>query len=227
MCWSTKASFTFAGLFFLGCLYLLYRNDPRDKLRVMFFAPILIQEFLQGAIWLFMTPDDTPWTCSDMNKRLSTGLLVVQAIPILKVVKDSIIYKSSNNKHVKICCFISSLQICLYIVGWILKKLPLCTTIGPHGHQIWNLFQFTEKIPKSFTYMYLIICFTNGFFLENIDVSFYVELILLAGSFTFQTIFHRKERLSRWCWSSSVMMVGYILDPQIVVLTKRKTNKKE
>ncbi|CAL6112931.1 Hypothetical_protein [Hexamita inflata] len=97
MCWSTKASFTFAGLFFLGCLYLLYRNDPRDKLRVVFFAPILIQEFLQGAIWLFMTPDDTPWTCSDMNKRFSTGLLVVQVIPILKVVKDSIIYKSSNS----------------------------------------------------------------------------------------------------------------------------------
>ncbi|CAL6113302.1 Conserved_hypothetical protein [Hexamita inflata] len=227
MCWSTQASFSFAGLFFLGCLYLLYRNDPRDKLRVMFFAPILIQEFLQGVLWLLMTPEDTPWTCSIMNKRVSMGFVVVHVLPVLKVVKDNIIYKAKNNKHLTICIIVSVIDVALYVIGWILKKLPLCTTVGPHGHQIWNLFEFLELAPKLYAYVYLAVCLTNGFFLEKVDVSFYVELFLLGGSYLYQAVFHHQERLSRWCWSSSVMMIGYVLDPQIVAFVNRKQKDKK
>ncbi|CAL6112951.1 Conserved_hypothetical protein [Hexamita inflata] len=215
MCWSTKASFTFAFLFFITCVYLFIRNAPHDRLRVMQFTPILIQEFLQGVLWLVMTPEDTPWTCSEMNKRFSMGFLVVHILPILKLYKDNVIYKAKSYKHFKICSVVSLIQIMLYIGSWILKRLPLCTTIGPHGHQIWNRFEFIDKIPKFYQFLYPIICFTNGFFLK-VDLSFYIELILLSGAYIFQLIFHFQERQSRWCWSSSVMLIGYILDPMIV-----------
>ncbi|CAL5980425.1 Conserved_hypothetical protein [Hexamita inflata] len=227
MCWSTKASFTFAGLFFITCVYLFIRNAPHDRLRVMQFTPILIQEFLQGVLWLLMTPEDTQWTCSEMNKRFSMGFLIVQILPVLKVIKDNIIYKAKSKKHLIICFTVTFIQIMLYVSGWIVKKLPPCTTVGPHGHQVWNLFEFVDAVPKYFTYAYLVICFTNGFFLK-VDISFYIELYLLAGSYLYQAIFHHEERLSRWCWTSSIMLLGYLLDPQIVAfVNKRSKCKKE
>ncbi|CAL6104711.1 Hypothetical_protein [Hexamita inflata] len=192
----------------------------------MFFMPILIQEFLQGILWLFVNPDDTPWTCSILNKRFSTGFLVVQAIPVLKVIKDNFIYKSKNKIHLKICCVLSAIQVSLYIIGWIQKTLPMCTTIGPHGHQIWNFFEFLQKFPQYFGYMYLIIGFTNGFFSEKVDISFYIELDLIAASFIYQLIFHYEERLSRWCWSSSIIMIAYIFDPQIVAFANKWHQKR-
>ncbi|CAL6029704.1 Conserved_hypothetical protein [Hexamita inflata] len=225
MCWSTKASFSFAMLFLLGSIYLLYRNNPRDKLRVLFFSPILIQEFLQGVVWLFVQPKDTPWTCLIENMRYSMGFLVVQTLPMLKAYKDSVTYKAKSKSYLRLCIIATSVQIVLYVSNWVMKKMPMCTTIGPDGHQIWNNFEFLNVVQKCYSYAYLFICFTGGLFLK-VDLSFYVELVLLSGSYIYQAIFHYQERLSRWCWTSSLMMVGYIIDPIIVKMTKR-TQKSE
>ncbi|CAL6025484.1 Hypothetical_protein [Hexamita inflata] len=49
--------------------------------------------------------------------------------------------------------------------------------------QLYSFQKFLELAPKLYAYVYLTVCLTNGFFLEKVDVSFYVELFLLSGSY--------------------------------------------
>ncbi|CAL6068148.1 Hypothetical_protein [Hexamita inflata] len=115
MRWSTYASFSFAMLFLLGSIYQLNRNNPHDQLRVLFFSPIQMQEFLQGVVWFFRLTQRLRGPCSTKNQRYSMGFLVVQTFLMLKAFKDSVTYKAKSKSYLMSCIVVTSVQIVLYV----------------------------------------------------------------------------------------------------------------
>ena len=114
----------------------------------------------------------------------------------------------------------------MLILSWILKNTPLCTTIGPKHHQIWNLrICYVNKISELF---YGIVCYAS-YFMVKVDISYYIEGAIIAISYLFCSIVYHKERFSMWCWTCGVLLIAYILDPQIIKLRDHvmKTKKQE
>lgn len=151
----------------------------------------------------------------------SAGFTVVMLLPPLKVYKDLKTYGAKSYTYLTHIIRGQIVFFFILIAMWAFKKTAMCTTIGPNHHQIWNCLVFLNKITEPF---YVLSLYVPMFMIKG-DLSYYLENVLLAFTYTFSFVFYHQERFSVWCWTSGILVLLFVMDPQIVKVSNMLKKK--
>lgn len=251
MCWSLEVTAAFAVLETLCLVYIWKRNDYHDRANAIGHLPIVGQEIIQVGLWMVIEPStDTAEVCSPTNRILSIMCMaLIHTVPWFFNQRNRALAASNENtsfwmKRLVAAQMLHHSAFQAYIIsGCLLLMLSgvwvSCTTVGPHGHQIWPLIMTPDPTPRWFAdiYTYLgipavpvIRLISWGIYAGNagnaVDSSPGKDLAQTALTFVGPWFivaamwFRGYEWGSIWCHLASMLCVLYLVTPAFYRATK-------
>merc|ERR1712224_460494 len=122
------------------------RDTVGDRRNVCGHIPILLQEWVQCALWQEIQPSDTQESCSARNRGYSfTIVVIIHSVPLFLSLKSRLGLDGRCSKRHRLLLQ-KNLRRCILWLGIISSLTGLlmlegawmsCTVIGPFHHQIW------------------------------------------------------------------------------------------
>mmetsp|Transcript_67829 Transcript_67829/g.151488 ORF Transcript_67829/g.151488 Transcript_67829/m.151488 type:complete len:326 (-) Transcript_67829:322-1299(-) len=232
MCWSLPVTLGFCCAEASMLLYCLWRNSGNDRRNVVAHVPLLIQEVFQAFLWRTLTVDDTARSCSAQSTQLSVGLaFVIHAVPFAFALKAKLgLPQGYMTEAVRVAIRNVRCVLQLSVVWWAVVPgatalamwagvWPSCTTIGPHGHQIWPLLLMPDSTPFHFVrytcyfiyFMMVTAAINANPGQHDISDGFWIGV----GPFTVLGLLWclGDEWGSVWCWFASTACCCYVVAP--------------
>lgn len=218
MCVSAEVSATFALAEAAAIAALWRRGRGRDRLWVFAAAPITFQEALQCLLWLEI--EGSGGACTPRNATLT--LIVRQVVGLVPLGFVSLGVLGSGAQGERAGRLLLGLvgayvftRAAASFVGYALSE-RICTTVGPHHHQIWGD----------------LLTIYGDLWIDELSLLFYTVLPLVAiarylrpplvaaaivggagGSLAWILHARLEEHTSLWCWACSALLVVALLDP--------------
>ena len=187
--------------------------------------------FISMQIFLWEHIGESAFECDETNKLLSKIVVfVVTAVPFTLSVfsytsplqhLDPVIasrLSTMRGRVVRDCMLFYGIFICYYLYGLAKEWYPLCTYVGPWGHQAWPLANAPHLFWRVFfVTIYLFLCGSAIIFHTSVQVEgmFAKMCACLVGGSSTMVLFIvlGPEFGSVWCWSASLVLFASVLDP--------------
>mmetsp|Transcript_7523 Transcript_7523/g.21403 ORF Transcript_7523/g.21403 Transcript_7523/m.21403 type:complete len:300 (+) Transcript_7523:44-943(+) len=238
MCWSYEVALTFAVLQGAGFAVLGYRGQRTDLLFLLGFWPIVAQEFLQALLWQNMGED--AFTCSDFNKIISMiNTFVVSLLPImmsfwafyspLKHFDTDMAHRMrrARGKLVRNNFIFWLFCMGFIVYGTIAGWYPICTYVGPFGHQVWPLTnQPYFSMRAIFLGIYVMLCTQGMVYHSSVQSEMLFTkcgaCIVGGGTTLLCFLVFDREFGSIWCWGAFLIIISAIADPHMTFVFDSK-----